>query len=70
MTRRLGPSAKPLFGSLLKPKGTVFLCFQIRSLDPDRFVDSKSGKSRLAGTMPPERMAEVDAALKMVLDLH
>jgi len=67
MTRRLGPSAKPLFGSLLKPKGTVFLCFQLRSLDPDRFVDLKPG---LSGTMPPERMADIDEALKMVLDLH
>jgi mRNA-degrading endonuclease toxin of MazEF toxin-antitoxin module len=34
------------------------------------FVDFKPGKSRLAGTMPPERLADVDEALKMVLDLH
>ncbi len=52
------------------PEDTVFLCFQIRSLDPNRFVNLKPGKSRLVGTMPPERMVEVDEALKMVLDLH
>ena len=33
-------------------------------------VDLRPGKSRLAGTMPTERMADVDTALKMVLDLH
>ena len=49
---------------------TVFLGFQLRSLDPDRFVDLRPGKSRLAGSLPPERMADVDNALKMVLDLH
>ena len=49
---------------------TVFLCFQLRSLDPDRFVDLRPGKSRLAGSMPPERMADVDEALKIILDLH
>src|SRR5512139_2564855 len=35
---------------------TVFLCFQIRSLDPSRFLDPKTKPPRLAGIMPPGRM--------------
>jgi mRNA interferase MazF len=51
------------------PMDTVFLCFQIRSMDHARFVDPKTGFPRLAGTMPPGRMAEVDQALKLALNL-
>ena len=51
------------------PMDTVFLCFQIRSLDPGRFVDPATGRPALAGAMPPARMAEVDKALKLVLNL-
>ena len=51
------------------PMDTVFLCFQVRSLDPSRFVDSHTGSSRIAGRMPPERMREVEAALRLVLEL-
>jgi mRNA interferase MazF len=51
------------------PRGTVFLCFQIRSLDPSRFTDPASGQVRLAGRVPPERMSEVDAALRLTLAL-
>ena len=46
------------------PKDTVFLCFQIRSLDHGRF-----GEAELAGFMPEERMAEVDRALGLVLEI-
>ena len=51
------------------PMDTVFLCFQIRSLDPARFFDPKTRRPNLAGTVPPARMAEVDRALKLVLNL-
>ncbi len=48
---------------------TVFLCFQIRSLDPARFLDPKTQRPHPAGTMPANRMAEVDRALRLVLNL-
>ncbi len=51
------------------PRDTVFLCFQIRSLDPARFLDPKTNRLNLAGEMPPARMAEVEEALKLVLSL-
>ena len=51
------------------PHDTVFLCFQLRSLDASRFLDPKTRQPNLAGTMPPARMSEVDEALKLVLAL-
>lgn len=51
------------------PVDTVFLSFQIRSLDPGRFVDPRTGLPSLAGGMPVGRMAEVDGALKLMLEL-
>ncbi|MBI4606202.1 MAG: type II toxin-antitoxin system PemK/MazF family toxin [Planctomycetes bacterium] len=51
------------------PLDTVFLCFQIRSLDPARFVDPRSGRPALAGIMPAHRMKEVDDALRLTLAL-
>ena len=48
---------------------TVFLCFQVRSLDPGRFLDPSTGIPRLAGSMPASRMEEVDRALRLVLGL-
>ena len=51
------------------PRDTVFLCFQVRSLDPARFADPKTHRPTLAGTVPPARMADVDKALKLVLNL-
>jgi len=41
---------------------TVFLCFQVRSLDPSRF-------SAPAGSLPAARMAGVEQALRQVLGL-
>ena len=38
------------------PIDTVFLCFQIRSLDPTRFYDPKTHRPNLAGTLRPARM--------------
>jgi mRNA interferase MazF len=51
------------------PKDTVFLCFQIRSLDPARFYDPNTRRPNLAGTLPPARMQEVERALRLVLVL-
>ena len=42
---------------------TVFLCFQIRSLDPARF------SSAPAGRLATPRMAEVAMAMRLVLEL-
>jgi mRNA interferase MazF len=51
------------------PKDTVFLCFQIRSLDPSRFFDPKTKRPLLAGTLPQHRMKEINETLKLVLSL-
>jgi mRNA interferase MazF len=51
------------------PEDTIFLCFQIRSLDPARFVDPKTGRTAPAGQLPAHRMAAVDQALRLALDL-
>lgn len=51
------------------PKDTVFLCFQLRSLDAQRFVDSKSGKLRPVGIAPKSKLDAIDLALKAVLSL-
>lgn len=51
------------------PIDTVFLCFQIRSLDPARFFDPKTHRPNLAGTIPPGRMVDVETALRLVLNL-
>ena len=51
------------------PKDTVFLCFQLRSLDHARLAGSGSQPSRAAGLMPRSRMEEIDQALELVLKL-
>ena len=51
-------------------KDTVFLCFQIRSLDPKRFYNPKTKKPQLIGTMPPHRMKEIAEAIKLVLEIE
>lgn len=51
------------------PRDTVFLCFQLRSLDPARFLDPKTHRPNVAGIMPHTRMEEVERALKLVLNL-
>jgi mRNA interferase MazF len=48
------------------PKDTVFLCFQVRSLDHSRFQESRAKR---VGVMPPHRMADVEDALRRVLVL-
>jgi mRNA interferase MazF len=45
------------------PKDTVFLAFQIRSLDRSRLTTPP------AGQISPARLSEVNAALRLVLDL-
>lgn len=51
------------------PKDTVFLCFQLRALDPARFRDPRTGIANSVGQLPPPRMTEVDVALRAVLSL-
>ena len=51
------------------PLDTVFLCFQLRSLDPNRFVDQRTKRPALAGVLPPAAMARIDTALKSTLAL-
>ena len=41
----------------------VFLCFQVRSLDPSRL------KHPAAGQLPPSRMVDVNRALRLTLEL-
>ena len=45
------------------PRDTVFLCFQVRSLDPSRLGTPE------VGVLPALRIAEVDTALRRALDL-
>jgi mRNA interferase MazF len=52
------------------PKDTIFLCFQLRSLDTKRFIDSKTSKIQPSGIVPLNKMTEVNMALKMVLSLR
>lgn len=54
---------KPMEGGLAKE--TVFLCFQLRSLDPGRFAEGSA-----VGALSSVRMREVDQALKFALDLR
>jgi len=51
------------------PKDTTFLCFQLRSLDPKRFIDPKLGIMRPSGVVPVGKLEEIDRALKAVLSL-
>jgi len=51
------------------PEDTVFLCFQIRSLDPERFSVTSSSQAVPAGRMPLHRMKEVENAIRRVLGL-
>ncbi len=51
------------------PQDTVFLCFQVRSLDPSRFIDPKTGRPGLAGTLSSERMRDVEEAIRRSLAL-
>jgi len=51
------------------PKDTIFLCFQLRSLDPKRFADPKTGKIHPAGAVSYNKLQEIDMALKAVLSL-
>ena len=48
------------------PLDTVFLCFQVRSLDASRFFDSKTGRLNVVGPMPPAKMRPVEDALRLV----
>lgn len=51
------------------PRDTTFLCFQIRSVDPQRFFDPRWNGAHRTGTLSPARLAEIDAGLRAALDL-
>ncbi len=51
------------------PNDTVFLCFQLRALDPTPFQEPRTGHVAPVGQLPAARMAEVDTALRAVLGL-
>jgi mRNA interferase MazF len=51
------------------PEDTVFLGFQLRSLDPRRLADPRTGEIKESGRLPPHRIREVEAALRLVLGL-
>jgi len=51
------------------PLDTVFLCFQIRALDPTTRFTSGIDNPRPAAVISGSRMREVDAALRLVLGL-
>lgn len=51
------------------PIDTVFLCFQIRSIDPARLVGPGASSAVRAGRLPATRMSDVDAALRLSLNL-
>jgi mRNA interferase MazF len=48
------------------PKDTVFLCFQVRSLDSSRF---REPLAKRAGSLSAQRMFEIETALRLVLVL-
>jgi len=50
------------------PEDTVFLCFQIRSLESARFLDH-DGVARPAGVIPKNQMVATDQALRNVLGI-
>ncbi len=51
------------------PKDTVFLCFQLRALDPARFSGPGGALAAPAGRLPVSRMKDLDRAIKLVCDL-
>jgi len=51
------------------PRDTVFLCYHVRSIDRARLVDPKWNAARKMGRLPPRRMAQIDAALRLSLSL-
>ena len=56
-------NVRVLAGESGLPHDTVFLCFQIRSLDPARFPAAPAGR------MTQARMGDVESAMKIVLEL-
>ena len=51
------------------PLETIFLAFQVRSLDPSRFAHPGIGEIHRAGRLSESRMSEVADALRLVLAL-
>jgi mRNA interferase MazF len=48
------------------PKDTIFLCFQIRSLDPARL---EGEKGEPIGKLSPALMSQVDQSIRLTLEL-
>lgn len=48
---------------------TVFLCFQIRSLDQSRFLDQQSKQAIPTGRVKADQMRLIDDALRLTLAL-
>ena len=51
------------------PRETVFLCFQLRSIDHTRFFDSAGNLLLPAGKLSPDRMKLIDHAIRLSLSL-
>jgi mRNA interferase MazF len=69
VSRRYSSNVSVSAGESGLPSDTVFLCFQIRSLDESRLERDGAGNLIPAGVMPPAKMAEVENALRLVLAL-
>jgi mRNA interferase MazF len=52
------------------PKETIFLCYQIRSLDQSRFAGTSGKPSQPAGRLMPETMRRVEDAICRALRLE
>lgn len=52
------------------PRDTVFLCFQIRSINHSRLHHPETQLPNLAGQMPAHRMADINQAIKLVLNFN
>lgn len=50
-------------------RDTVFLCFQLRSLDHARFATPSGEIPPPAGRLPPDHMTEIDRAIRLALGL-
>lgn len=48
------------------PKDTVFLCFQVRSLDPVRF---REPRAKRVGSLSQQGMKQIEDAIRLVLVL-
>ena len=50
------------------PTDTVFLCHQLRSLDPEKLLEPGDRRPVVAGRLSRDRMREVEQAIQATLD--